>query len=404
MMSRQASTASTARSSSTQPTDSHLSVSPIHAKNLRGRKKNRKCPLCPQVFSKAEHLARHVRSHTKEKPFQCGICGRTYTRQCVPTAVRRPPADSYCSDTLLRHSRNHSGNEENPLRRSLAPGTQKDSDRGLPLSDQSYESGQLDSQLPASTPNRSPAESASALPGLQLASAPDEHVMRAHRPSEALDPRLRGSYASLSEVPDAVVVPHLGVLPSSDLHLQHPQSRPPLDGLQLMRAPAVAPVNILQDNLCISAEENGNVLQTPTSLDFWDYGFDPHYPSWLAGDDFDLNALNSSIAATISPYIFPQQAMALENDTRTNQTNEVQDDLAVTKSTDYMSKRWFTHLDEGRTGQVTPGKSTPRPSSVQTHVDETYRVNLNNKLRARLSEESLPSTKFLVIDPKRLTD
>jgi len=104
-----------------------------------------------------------------------------------------------------------------------------------------------------------------------------------------------------------------------------------------MRAPAVAPVNILQDNLCISAEENGNVLQTPTSLDFWDYGFDPHYPSWLAGDDFDLNALNSSIAATISPYIFPQQAMALENDTRTNQTNEVQDDLAVTKSTDYMS-------------------------------------------------------------------
>ncbi|KAK2780447.1 hypothetical protein CKAH01_00391 [Colletotrichum kahawae] len=41
----------------------------------------RKCPYCEQSFSKAEHLARHERSHTKEKLFQCGQCGKSYSRQ-----------------------------------------------------------------------------------------------------------------------------------------------------------------------------------------------------------------------------------------------------------------------------------------------------------------------------------
>ncbi|PMD31024.1 hypothetical protein L207DRAFT_389917, partial [Hyaloscypha variabilis F] len=50
------------------------------------------CPFCPRAFSKHEHLARHLRSHTKEKPFQCSICDKSFGRQ----------------DTLLRHTRSHS--------------------------------------------------------------------------------------------------------------------------------------------------------------------------------------------------------------------------------------------------------------------------------------------------------
>ncbi|PYI26718.1 hypothetical protein BP00DRAFT_51129 [Aspergillus indologenus CBS 114.80] len=51
----------------------------------------RKCAKCHRVFSKIEHLRRHQRCHTGEKPFGCSSCGRAYAR----------------SDVLNRHIRHH---------------------------------------------------------------------------------------------------------------------------------------------------------------------------------------------------------------------------------------------------------------------------------------------------------
>ncbi|KAM5353420.1 hypothetical protein ACJ41O_000070 [Fusarium nematophilum] len=45
------------------------------------------CSYCDRTFHKTEHLLRHERSHTGEKPFHCLKCGRRYAR----------------SDVLLRH-------------------------------------------------------------------------------------------------------------------------------------------------------------------------------------------------------------------------------------------------------------------------------------------------------------
>ncbi|PVH73613.1 hypothetical protein DL98DRAFT_431022 [Cadophora sp. DSE1049] len=39
------------------------------------------CTYCPRSFNRAEHLLRHIRSHTKEKPFKCGACGKGYARE-----------------------------------------------------------------------------------------------------------------------------------------------------------------------------------------------------------------------------------------------------------------------------------------------------------------------------------
>ncbi|KAL3466087.1 hypothetical protein BJX64DRAFT_296459 [Aspergillus heterothallicus] len=52
---------------------------------------NRSCSACNKTFSKAEHLTRHLRSHTKERPYQCSVCGKVYSR----------------SDVLRRHERSH---------------------------------------------------------------------------------------------------------------------------------------------------------------------------------------------------------------------------------------------------------------------------------------------------------
>lgn len=45
------------------------------------------CGTCSRSFARLEHLKRHVRSHTKEKPFECPQCTRCFARR----------------DLLLRH-------------------------------------------------------------------------------------------------------------------------------------------------------------------------------------------------------------------------------------------------------------------------------------------------------------
>ncbi|KAE8164337.1 hypothetical protein BDV40DRAFT_298596 [Aspergillus tamarii] len=57
------------------------------------------CGTCSQSFSRVDHLSRHVRSHTQEKPYKCPVCSKRFGR----------------IDLLNRHSSLHNTDGDEPV-------------------------------------------------------------------------------------------------------------------------------------------------------------------------------------------------------------------------------------------------------------------------------------------------
>ncbi|KAL5113771.1 hypothetical protein ACEQ8H_008345 [Pleosporales sp. CAS-2024a] len=60
----------------------------------------KQCSMCERTFTKLEHVKRHERSHTRERPYECPTCKKHFSR----------------SDVLFRHCKGHAQNALNRIK------------------------------------------------------------------------------------------------------------------------------------------------------------------------------------------------------------------------------------------------------------------------------------------------
>ncbi|KAL5363377.1 hypothetical protein BJX96DRAFT_186932 [Aspergillus floccosus] len=63
-----------------------------------GRRKPRACPYCKRSFRRYEHLQRHMRLHTNEKPYECH-CGASFSRRDLLKRHQSTSHDTISQDT-----------------------------------------------------------------------------------------------------------------------------------------------------------------------------------------------------------------------------------------------------------------------------------------------------------------
>ncbi|KAK1622999.1 hypothetical protein BDP81DRAFT_411081 [Colletotrichum phormii] len=79
----------------------------------------RSCPHCGRTFKRTEHLERHVRTHTKEKPFICR-CGAAFARRDLLTRHQRIAFHEDGSESPAVPSEPDSGETHGPVEADLA--------------------------------------------------------------------------------------------------------------------------------------------------------------------------------------------------------------------------------------------------------------------------------------------
>ncbi|KAH3908851.1 hypothetical protein HBH56_172930 [Parastagonospora nodorum] len=57
-----------------------VAMSSFPAQTSRSQAGLFQCGTCSQSYSRLDHLARHVRSHTQEKPYRCNTCDKQFSR------------------------------------------------------------------------------------------------------------------------------------------------------------------------------------------------------------------------------------------------------------------------------------------------------------------------------------
>ena len=126
-----------------------------------------------------------------------------------------------------------------------------------------------------------------------------------------------------------------------------------------------------------------------TSAIQWNIDLEAQVPNWLADDDFDLNALNSSVMASAVNDVPTLACQAEESPLLAFLAQPTS--VHEPREEDLLCHQWFSFIPARDTG-----RNTPNTVPEQTEVDDQYREGLSNCLQQRVMAEPLPSTEFLV--------
>lgn len=321
------------------------------------RTKDKVCQYCEKAFKKTEHLLRHERSHTKEKPFRCELCNKGYTRQysLQPMCIRWDLAN-HRSDTLLRHSKAHD----------------------LELSD-------LQAGITLSQMNHDNRVSA----GDQDSGRGAGHYA-IERPQSDLDPQLENIQGSQLEMPEAV---YPSAISGNTLHTFSTETPIGVGGQAQFTG---EPFSMLAGNTDGVSPLSAN---NPWGASLMSMG-----PVWLTDYDFDLEALNTSVSAaveTAEPLFQSHNNRNLAQNMPPSEVireGEVRRDPRI--ANDNIRRGWFSHIDrlneEDDHGGLASGQLTPATTGDQYDIGDSFRHRIYQRLKARTIDEPLPSTQFLV--------
>ncbi|KAH8585707.1 hypothetical protein B0O99DRAFT_120472 [Bisporella sp. PMI_857] len=316
-------------------------------------KKDKRCKYCDAAFSKTEHLSRHERSHTKEKPFRCTICNKVYIRR----------------DTLLRHYKTH-GN--------AVPPSQGD---GAWLLTTHENTPNLNLNNHSSNNNASQVPRASLGSNISLLEyCESEATISAN--SSAVQNRYEMEPQSFPNNASKIA-PGINLDPTGPL-MSQAKSQP--GGIGNMEPAAMLNFN--------------EALTVPYSI--WAPSCMSPGSSWLNDYDFDLQALNTSVSATIDvqePLFQPQPLIA----SRASDTyvEECLDHVAQQRrklANDDVRRGWFSHFDrpDGEDNSaLTTGNLTPATGAIRTDIGDNFRHRITQRLRTHMIDEPLPPTNFL---------
>lgn len=142
-----------------------------------------------------------------------------------------------------------------------------------------------------------------------------------------------------------------------------------------------------------------------TSNNLWGDSLVMSDPPWLIGYDFDLEALNTSVSATvdISQPLFQSRARFQDiPSVLEGQPAPASETQQRSKpGTDKVRASWFTQIDhnvleDATYGGTNTGQATPVISGNQYDIGDNFRSRITARLKAPTYDDPLPSTKFLV--------
>lgn len=192
------------------------------------------------------------------------------------------------------------------------------------------------------------------------------------------------------------------------------------DGMTAMQGQSGLNSNPLQDSLSRGTIEQSQYLTGDFSAasfhgsgaspfsdaNLWGASWMSPGPSWLAGFDFDLDALNTSVLATMDmaqpPPLF-QPTQNLHNSNTESQESGTVPHVEVQKKQrfmdDVMRRSWFTRVRDvdrdDELGRYTSGRNTPAIPTEGYDVDDTFRDSVSLKLKPKPNHHPLPPANFL---------